>query len=118
MASMVAWVPLACWVAIVLSAVRQEDAHNFLDVFGVGSIEKWGGAQEVSKLHFGTIFGLLPGMWRILGSCRWWMAEVQEHVFDVAGHGEIDHAVDVVPSDGEAAVASGGPVFTDLIVLL
>jgi len=46
------------------------------------------------------------------------MAELQEHAFDVAGHGEINHAVDIVPSDGEAAISSGSPIFTDLVVLL
>jgi len=129
MASMVACIPLTCWVggdsakcseecAIHSSGIIQEDAHDLLDAFGVGGIKKWGSARWVGELHFGTLFGLLPGIQGILSLCRWWMAEAQECTFDVARHGEINHAVDVIPNNGEAAVASGSPIFADLVVLL
>jgi len=100
------------------SRIIQEDAHDLLDAFGVGSIKDQGSAWRFGKLHFGTIFGLLPGMQRILGSCVWWMAEAHEYAFDVARHGEINHVVDVISLDGKATVVSGCPLFADFVVLL
>jgi len=104
--------------AVHSSGIIQEYAHNLLNLFGVGSIKNWGSAGEVGELYFGSVLGFLPGMWGMFGFCGWWMTQLQKCMFDVAGHREIDGAVNAVPGYGDTTVAHGCPVLADLVVLL
>ncbi len=41
-----------------------------------------------------------------------------QHAVDVAGHGQVNGALVIVPGKGKAAVACGMPILGDLVLLL
>jgi hypothetical protein len=60
-----------------------------------------------------TISGFFPCVRSILGALGRGLLRFVEHGRDVAGHGEIDMAVQVVPMQGDAAGQTSRPVFLD-----
>jgi hypothetical protein len=64
-------------------------------------------------LDGGAIVGRIPGMGRVLGTVGSGMHEFMEGVGNVAGHGEVDGAGQVIPFEGKAAVEGTSPVGGD-----
>ncbi len=80
----------------------------------------WKGRRIVSifgELDLGAIIRLVPCVWGILPFHGTGVLEFVQGLFDVAGHGNVDGTVGVVPSEGEAAVERAGPVEGDGVEL-
>jgi hypothetical protein len=63
----------------------------------------------VHILDFATVAGYIPDMGAVFSCCWERMLELVVCSFDVAGHGDVNVVLFIVPFDGEATVECGGP---------
>ena len=63
-----------------------------------GVVSRWG------ELDFGAIRRGSPGVRSMVGTLWTFVKVGFEGFFDVAGHGEVDGAADVVPFESDAAI--------------
>jgi len=74
------------------------DAGETASVEWLGVVSRWG------ELDFGAIRGGSPGVRSMLGTRRPFGKVGVEGFLDVAGHGEVDGAGNVVPFESDAAI--------------
>jgi len=74
------------------------DAGETAGVEWFGVVSRWG------ELDFGAIRGGSPGVRSMLGTLGTFVKVGFEGFFDVAGHGEVDGAGNVVPFESDAAI--------------
>ena len=79
-------------------------------MYGLGGVFGW------SKLGSGTIIGFEPVVGRVLGPAWLGVLESPEAFTNVAWHGEIAPAFDVVPFEGYAAIEFGFPIDGDNVL--
>lgn len=97
------------------SAIIEKHADDFLETGDFGGIE-WGG--EVgwgSQLDGGSIDRFGEWGWGMLGAGWWWGFEALEGFGNIARHGEVNCAIDIVPMEGDATVEVALPVGGHLV---
>jgi len=102
----------------VLTGIVQQDANDLLNTAAPCGVKRSSGIGVWDKLDAGAVVQLLPGMWGMF-RVRWVrVVEALQCVIDVAGHGQVNGALVIVPVKGKAAVARGMPVLGDLVLFL
>ncbi len=97
------------------TGVVEERADNLLDALDVGGREKGLIVRCRGILNAGTVDGPGP-LVRCVLAARWWrMLKCVECRGKVAGHGEVNGSISVVPVKSETAVENTGPVGGDCV---
>jgi hypothetical protein len=78
--------------------------------------EWWRRVFGVGVLDRGAVGWGVPGVGSsMLGACGVRMLESLEGACNVARHGDIDGAVEIVPVEGESAIEGSSPIFGDCV---
>jgi len=95
--------------------IVEESADDFLETSEAGGIKGCGRVVRFGELGGLAIGRRCPGVWCVLGAMGWVMLELMEGLFNVARHGHVDSAGDVVPLECHAKEAFAGPLGGDVI---
>ncbi len=77
--------------------IVEEDTNDFLDTFSVSSIKRGGVVRFRGVLDFHTISGALPGMGGMFWVHGMGMAKMEEGMFNIAWHGDVNMPLIIVP---------------------
>ncbi len=98
--------------------IIQQDSNDLLNAASPCGVKHSSGIGVWDKLDAGTIVWLLPGMWGMFWVHRVRVVEALQCTVDVAGHGQVDSVLVIVPGKGKATVSHGMPILGDLVLFL
>ena len=96
------------------TGIVEENTNNFTDTLDSGSVEGWGVVLG-GHLHFGSILGSFKFVWAV-GGLDVSVGKAGKSSGNIAGHGELNSASNIVPVKVETTELVAGPVDGDVIV--
>jgi hypothetical protein len=101
---------------IDVAGVEQKRPDDLLDEFG-GGWEQWGCVVDGFRELDGDAVLLFGGRARgILGTRRFGVLELVDGGLYIAGHGNVQGVVGVIPAQGYATIQRAGPIFRAFVV--